>query len=128
MRTCWAYRVIASPLLVSGLAFLLASCGAYIKISPDSAEAFEDGLACRMPRKDVETFAKSSGMDSIGCKLQHYQGKSMQCGTSSGRAVYRLFFNEADELVTVQSGYIYDLTHLTFEDPVDICVSNADDG
>ncbi len=103
-------------LLMFGLAFqaLLGACG-HIKMVPDNATAFQEGLRCNMTHAEVDAWATTNGIDGTVCRSPTH------CETGTGRAVYTLRFNENDQLTSVQSGYIYDLTYLTYDPVIDLC-------
>ena len=118
MRHC----SIKTATLLCCAAASLSAC-AYFKVVPENAEAFEAGLYCRMARNEVESWAGSKQMGPLACTLPASRGLPHDCDTGTGRVVHRLLFDAKGELVSVQPGYVYDLTHLTYEDPVELCGS-----
>ena len=104
---------------------LLAGC-AYFRSVPDNAEAFKEGLSCHMPKGEVERWASANKMEPLSCTPAPSRDEPYSCDSGTERVVYRLLFDDQDELISVQPGYIYDLTHLIYEGSVDLCEKHGE--
>jgi len=98
-------------------ASLLVSC-AYVKSVPEDAITSEKGLRCNMTMNEVVDWASANGMDHLDCPSD---ALVTRCDAAEGRAQYLLLFSKAGGLISVQPGYVYDLTHLTYEGRRDLC-------
>ncbi|MFM9844353.1 MAG: hypothetical protein ACKVOI_15440 [Dongiaceae bacterium] len=110
----------ALSILGSALVLSVAACG-HIKIVPDNAAAFQDGLRCGMSQKEVRAWAAANDMDGLACTPLSDNSRMARCDTGSGRAVEALFFGNDRGLISVQPGYVYDLTYLTYDPVIELC-------
>jgi len=109
-------------ILGSAVVLALTNCG-HIRMTPDNAETFQDGLRCGMSQAEVRAWAAANNMDELACSSLADKSKTAQCDTGSGRAVESLIFKEHAKLVSLQPGYVYDLTYLTYDPVVELCAS-----
>lgn len=115
---------ILAALLIPGSAVVIAltNCG-HIRMTPDKALAFQDGLRCGMSRAEVRAWAAANSMDGLACSSLSDKFKTSQCDTGSGRTVELLIFSDHGRLISLQPGYVYDLTYLTYDPAIELCAS-----
>lgn len=102
------------------LAAFVSSC-AYIKSVPENATAFAKGLQCHMTKNEVRELANANGIDSFDCASVSPEVTESRCDAAEGRAQYLLLFDRNEGLISVQPGYVYDLTHLTYDEGSNLC-------
>jgi len=99
---------------------LVTACG-HIKSVPENAVAFQEGLRCSMSTDEARAWAGTNKMAAVSCRSLSTATKKAMCETNVGRAVYTLLFDESGGLSSVQPGYVYDLTYLTYEPVIELC-------
>ena len=109
------------PSSAVAIAFITLIAGCHFKVVPENADAFQEGLRCSMSTDEAKVWAATNKMGEVSCKSLSTATKKASCETNAGRAVYTLLFDESGGLSSVQPGYIYDLTYLTYDPVIELC-------